>query len=432
MSKELIVPRPSVARRKRVPSLVDRLARSLALRALQRIEVGRLTVREPGEVQTYGDPTADELTLRVRHPRFWRSVAFGGSLGAGEAYIRGDWSTDNLTGLIRLLAANEAAVEQMNGGWRGVAASTARLYHRGRANTTRGSRRNIVAHYDLSNEFYGLFLDPTLTYSCGVFERADSTMQEASLAKLERACRKLRLRADDHVLEIGSGWGSFALYAARHYGCRVTTTTISDAQHRLVRQRIDASGLANRVTLLKQDYRALDGQYDKLVSIEMIEAVGHEYFDTFFRCCSRLLKRDGLMVLQAITMAERYYEHARRDVDFIKRYIFPGSCIPSIGAMLGAVQRSSDLQPTHIEDFGTHYARTLEIWRRAFLSNVEEVRRLGFDDAFIRMWEYYLSYCEAGFRERTTGVAQIVLAKPGHRDVQSVPAMTELERGVGA
>jgi len=275
-----------------------------------------------------------------------------------------------------------------------------------------GSRKNILAHYDLGNDFYALFLDETMTYSCAIFEQENSSLKQASEAKYDRICRKLQLAAGDRVIEIGTGWGGFAVHAARNYGVQVTTTTISDEQHQFARQRIKAAGLEDRITLLKKDYRDLSGKFDKLVSIEMIEAVGHQYLPIFFRTCSRLLKDDGIMALQAITIGDQIFDRHKRTVDFIKRYIFPGSCIPSITAISIALAKATDLRLVHLEDITPHYARTLREWRRRFFTNIKKVRALGFSDTFVRMWEYYLCYCEGGFAERYLGDVQMLFVKP--------------------
>jgi cyclopropane-fatty-acyl-phospholipid synthase len=298
------------------------------------------------------------------------------------------------------------------------------LAHRARRNTVAGSRRNIKAHYDLGNEFYRLFLDDTLTYSCGIFEREESSLREASVAKYDRICRKLALSPADRVLEIGTGWGGFAIHAAAQCGCRVTTTTISDRQHELAAERIAAAGLADRITLLKTDYRDLTGTFDALVSIEMIEAVGHHFLDDFFRVCGRRLKPDGQMLLQAITIRDQVFDWHKRNVDFIKRYIFPGSCIPSIAAISDAVARATDLRMVHLEDITTHYATTLRRWRENFFANLDQVKALGFPDAFIRMWEFYLCYCEGGFAERYLGDVQVLFTKPMCRREPILPALT--------
>jgi len=283
--------------------------------------------------------------------------------------------------------------------------------HALRRNSRAGSRRNISAHYDLGNEFFALFLDETLMYSCALFERPDMSLAEASTAKLDAICRKLQLAPGQRVLEIGTGWGGFALHAAREYGCHVTTTTISPSQHRLATERVRAAGLESRVDVLLQDYRDLRGTFDRLVSIEMIEAIGHRQYGEFFRRAAERLAPDGRMVLQSITIADAHFAAARDDVDFIKRYIFPGCCIPSVGALCGAMAASSDLRLVHLDDIGLHYATTLRHWRTRFLANVERVKAMGYPDEFVRMWEFYLAYCEAGFAERTLGDVQMVLTR---------------------
>ncbi|HSW51639.1 MAG TPA: cyclopropane-fatty-acyl-phospholipid synthase family protein, partial [Sulfuricaulis sp.] len=307
-----------------------------------------------------------------------------------------------------------------------LTAPARKLFHWMNRNSRTGSRRNIAAHYDLGNEFFRLMLDETLMYSSAVFERPDMTLAEAQRARLDRICRKLALGPRDHVLEIGTGWGGFALHAATHYGCRVTTTTISREQYALAQERIAQAGLSDRVTVLLEDYRDLRGEYDKLVSIEMIEAVGHEYYETFFARCSALLKPDGLMLLQAITIADQRYEAARKSVDFIQRYIFPGSCIPSVSVMAQAVARATDMKLLHLEDIGPHYATTLRHWRERLYANADAVRQLDLSEEFLRMWEFYLCYCEGGFAERALGDVQLLLAKPQNRLPLSIPELATL------
>jgi cyclopropane-fatty-acyl-phospholipid synthase len=282
-------------------------------------------------------------------------------------------------------------------------------------NTEQGSRKNIAAHYDLGNDMFQLFLDPTMMYSSAIFARDDMALEQASLHKLERICQKLQLSPADHVVEIGTGWGGFAMYAASHYGCKVTTTTISQAQYDLAQQRVAAAGLGDKINILLTDYRELEGQYDKLVSIEMIEAVGYQFYDTYFAQCARLLKPEGMMLLQAITIADQRYDAARRSVDFIQRYIFPGSCIPSVTAMLQSITRATDMRLFDLEDIGPHYARTLAEWRHNFFRNEAAIRALGYPDEFIRMWEFYLCYCEGGFAERALGDVHMLLVKPENR-----------------
>ena len=296
-----------------------------------------------------------------------------------------------------------------------------KAYHWARKNTRVGSRKNILAHYDLGNEFYRLFLDPTMTYSCGIFESELSTMEEASVAKYDRICKKLRLTPGDRVVEIGTGWGGFVQHAVQNYDVHVTTTTISDEQYRLAAELFKKAGIQDRVTLLKEDYRNLKGQFDKLVSIEMIEAVGHHYFDTFFRTCSKLLHDKGMMLLQAITIRDQEFKRYIRTVDFIKRYIFPGGCVTSVAAMLASIARVTDLRIFHLEDITPHYARTLREWRKRFFDNTQKVRALNFPETFIRMWDYYLCYCEGGFTERYIGNVQMLLTKPRCRRASLLP-----------
>jgi cyclopropane-fatty-acyl-phospholipid synthase len=391
-----------------------RLAERLVRSRLARLEHGIL--RLAGE--TYGTHTARcalEARVEVHDARFWSEVAWGGSVGAGEAYMLGYWSANDLAAALRIFAVNTVAMDELETGLARLSAPLRTLLHWTARNTRRGSRRNIAAHYDLGNDFFRLFLDPTMMYSSAVFERAGMTLEEASIAKLERICRRLELRPGDRVIEIGSGWGGFALYAASRYGCHVTTTTISEEQYALARERVRAAALQDRITIIKRDYRDLRGRYDKLVSIEMIEAVGHQYFDTFFGKCSALLKDDGRMLLQAITIADQRYESACKSVDFIKRYIFPGCCIPSVAALTGAAARASDLRLVRLDDIGPHYATTLRMWRENLMRNLEAVRALGYPDEFIRMWEFYFCYCEAGFAERALGDVQALFVKPGAR-----------------
>jgi cyclopropane-fatty-acyl-phospholipid synthase len=402
----------------RPASAWDAFARRAVLPRLERIRDGRLEVEEEGRVRVFGSPSAalpGPVRLRVRDPRFWRSAAFGGSVGAGESYALGYWDAEPLTGLVRLFARNRGALQGLDGGWARLLAPLRTLAHALQRNTRAGSLRNIAAHYDLGNDFYRLFLDPSMMYSCAVFERPDATLEEASRAKLDRVCRKLDLGPGDHVLEIGCGWGGFAVHAAASTGCRVTATTISEAQHAFAVERVGRLGLSDRVTILRRDYRELEGRYSRLVSIEMIEAVGWQFYDEFFRTCSARLADDGLMLLQGITIRDHEYERAKRDVDFIKRCIFPGSCIPSVSALLGSMARASDLVLVHHEEIGPHYARTLLHWRERFRAAEGDLERMGFGEPFRRLWEFYLCYCEGGFLERSIGDAQLLMAKPGNR-----------------
>ena len=374
-----------------------------------------------------GSSFARAITIHVRDPGFYRAVAANGSVGAGESYMDGHWTCDDLVGLVQLLVRNRAMLDRMETGWARLGGMAMRGLHALRANTRDGASRNIAAHYDLGNEFFSLFLSEDLMYSSAMYAGVDDTLEQASARKLDRICEKLRLQPGDRVVEIGTGWGGFALHAARHYGCHVTTTTISREQHALAESRVADAGLQDRVTLLLEDYRDLQGQYDKLVSIEMIEAIGAPFLDTYFGKLGSLLKPDGLALVQAITIEDHRYASALRSVDFIKRHVFPGSFIPSIAAMLDSKARSTDLALVQLEDFGSSYARTLQAWRERFMARLPEVRAQRFDERFVRMWEFYLAYCEGGFRERSIGVAQLLMAKPGSRNAEFVAGLSGIE-----
>ena len=400
------------------PHFLDGLAARALRDRLARIRHGSIHLVHDGSEARYGNagaPGGLQATVQVHDARFWSEVAFGGTIGAGEAYMQGYWSSDDLTALVRILLRNRDVLDGMETGLARLTAPVHRWLHWLNRNTRSGARRNIAAHYDLGNDFFRLFLDPTLMYSCAIFEAPDMTLEQAQIARLERICRKLALGPGDHLLEVGTGWGSMAIHAASRHGCRVTTTTISREQYELASERIAAAGVADRVTLLLEDYRELRGRYDKLVSIEMIEAVGHQYYDLFFSQCAKLLRHDGLMLLQAITIADQRYDAARRSVDFIQRHIFPGSTIPSVTAMLASTTRATDMRLVHLEDIGPHYAATLRAWRENLLANLDAVRALGYPEPFIRMWEFYLCYCEGGFAERALGDVQMLLARPGNR-----------------
>jgi cyclopropane-fatty-acyl-phospholipid synthase len=391
---------------------VNRLARRLVLRNLQELQGGTIQLVDSTGSTTLGQGGDLECAMRVHNPAFFRHAVMGGSLSVAESYLRGEWDCDDLTAFFRIFVRNIETADKIDRGLSRIAKLVNRLYHAWHINSKSGSRRNIHAHYDLGNDFFRLMLDETMAYSSGIFTAPDSTLRDASLEKMDRICRKLDLQPGDHLLEIGTGWGGLAVHAASQFGCRVTTTTISQQQFDVAWRRIDEAGLSDRVTLLFQDYRDLTGQYDKLVSVEMIEAVGHRYFDTYFRKCSELLKPDGTFVLQGIVMPDRRYAKYLRSVDFIQRYVFPGGCLPSVGAMLDSMGRATDLRFVHAEDFGTHYAQTLREWRQRFHDRLDDVRQMGFPERFIRMWNYYLGYCEAAFDERFTGVVQIQFDKP--------------------
>lgn len=402
---------------------LDRFLRQRMQQQLAGFGHGQLVIQDAlGTLQLGQADSGPSVTLQIHDPGFYRALATHGSVGAGQAYMDGLWQCSDLVALIQLLVRNRDLLDGMETGSARLGGLAMKALHALRRNTREGSRRNIAAHYDLGNAFFGLFLSPDLMYSSACWEGAEDTLEAASRRKLDLICRKLALGPDDHVLEIGTGWGGFALHAARHYGCRVTTTTISREQHDLAAQRIAEAGLGGRITLLQSDYRDLSGQYDKLVSIEMIEAVGADFQDSYFGQIGRLLKPDGLALVQAITIEDHRYEQALKSVDFIKRHVFPGCFIPSINAMLASKTRSSDLALVALEDFGLSYARTLQAWRERFLAQLPAVRAQGFDERFIRLWEFYLAYCEGGFRERSIGVSHLVMAKPGWRPATVEPA----------
>ncbi|OEZ00503.1 MULTISPECIES: cyclopropane-fatty-acyl-phospholipid synthase family protein [Stenotrophomonas] len=400
------------------PSALEAFLRRRLLTQLAPLQGGRLHLRDALGDVSLGDADADaplQVTVWVDNPAFYRAVAAQGSVGAGEAYIAGHWRCDNLVALVQLLVGNRALLDGMERGPARLGGWLLQGWNHLRRNTREGSRRNIAAHYDLGNAFFSLFLSSDLMYSSALYAVAGDTLEAASQRKLARICEQLQLQPGDRVIEIGTGWGGFALYAARHHGCHVTTTTISREQYALATERVARAGLQDKVTVLLNDYRDLDGQYDKLVSIEMIEAIGAQYLDTYFATLGRLLKPEGLALLQAITIEDHRYLQALGSVDYIKRFVFPGSFIPSLSAMLAAKTRSSDLQLIGQHDFGQSYALTLRAWRRRFLSQLPAVRAQGFDERFIRLWEFYLAYCEGGFLERSIGVSQLLFARPGYR-----------------
>jgi cyclopropane-fatty-acyl-phospholipid synthase len=328
--------------------------------------------------------------------------------------MQGAWDCDDLVSLMRIMARNRDLVDGMERGLARLSRPLQKFFHWVNRNTRRGAERNIAAHYDLGNDFFQLWLDKSMMYSCAIFDHAGATLAEAQETRLERVCQLLELHPEDHLVEIGSGWGSLAIHAASRYGCRVTTTTISRQQYELARQRIVAAGLENRVTVLLEDYRDLTGTYDKLVSLEMVEAIGHEQHEEYFAQCARLLRSGGRMLIQAITIEDERFEQYRKDVDFIQRYIFPGSCLPSVKVMREIIESQGQMEISSIEDIGLHYATTLNRWRQNFFGRLAEVRALGYPEEFIRMWEFYLCYCEGGFLERTISDVLLVAERnPG-------------------
>ena len=391
-----------------------RMARTLMQKKLARLDVGTIAIHDAEGSWSSNPASPADITLDVHDFRFYTDVLIAGSNGAASAYRDGYWSCSNLCKLFRIMQKNQQSTDSINGGFAALGNWWLTRRHQQRSNTQSGSKNNISAHYDLGNEMFELFLDPSMTYSSGIFLQDDATMEQASFEKLDRICRKLNLGPNDRVIEIGTGWGSFAMHAAKHYGCHVTTTTISQQQFDLASERIREAGLQERIDIRLDDYRKLNGEFDKLVSIEMIEAVGDEFLPDYFAQCSSLLKADGQMLIQAITMPDNRYAGYLKNSDFIQQFIFPGSCVPSLTAIMNAVSQASDLKVNHIEDFALDYAQTLRLWLEQFMSRLDQVKQLGYSDDFIRLWEYYLCYCEAGFRERHTGVLQILFNKPGY------------------
>ncbi|MGD2053628.1 MAG: cyclopropane-fatty-acyl-phospholipid synthase family protein [Gammaproteobacteria bacterium] len=413
-----IVPLPSSLISEDNPALITRLARKLVHNQLSKIKTGEIVVRENHNEYYFGRVTDDfpvRVYIDVIHTSLYTDVAFGGSSGSGEAYMKGSWRCSDLIGLVRIFLRNREVMDTMDYGITRLKGPVHKIMHLFNRNTRSGSRKNISAHYDIGNELFKLFLDDTMMYSSAYYEKADMSLDEAAVAKLDLVCRKLELDSTDHLLEIGTGWGGLAIHAARNYDCKVTTTTISDEQYRLAVEKVRQQGLDHKIKVVKQDYRDLSGQFDKLVSIEMIEAIGHQYMSTYFKKCSSLLKPDGMMLIQAITIRDQFYKSALKDVDFIKKFIFPGGFLPSVTAMSEVISKVSDMKIFHLQDIGPHYARTLSHWRERFFNKLDEIRDLGYSDEFIRLWEYYFCYCEGGFIERDIGTVQMLLAKPGNR-----------------
>ena len=387
-------------------------AKRLFLSMLERLQGGALELVLPDRTFSFGDVRSElSAQLVVHRERFFARALLGGDTAIGEAYMDGDWSTPDLVTLMQLAVRNLAQLEKSSTFFSSFSHFADRLRHRLRANTVEGSRRNIHAHYDLSNEFFRLFLDESMVYSCAWYETAEDSLETAQFQKLDRICRKLELQPKDSVLEIGTGWGAFALHAARNYGCQVTTTTISQQQHEYARVLFDAADKDRRIELLLKDYRDLSGSFDKIVSIEMFEAVGFEHYDDFFRVCDRLLKPDGSLLLQTISMNEQRFLQYVKQSDWIQKYIFPGAQLASLRGVLESLARATRLSLFHAEDMGVHYARTLAAWRERFLARIAEVKALGFDDRFIRMWDYYLAFCEGAFLERHISDFQLLLTK---------------------
>jgi len=400
------------------PVFFENLFRKKLINRLEKLPQGHLVIEDADSAYSCGQiDQASNITARmtIHDPSAYRDIALGGSLGAAEAYMLGKWTTPDLVALVRLMSINIDFLNQMDESKFLLQRLTDKVYHWLNRNTQSRSKQNISAHYDLSNEFFELFLDPTMMYSSAVFADDSIQLDEAAVYKLDLICLKLELKPSDHLLEIGTGWGGLAIHAAQHYGCRVTTTTISLEQFNAATERVKQAGLEDRITVLFEDYRNLKGSFDKLVSIEMIEAVGPQFYKEYFQGCSSLLKANGLMLLQAITIPAQRYEYALKSVDFIQRYIFPGGSLPSNEVILSSVKKHSDLEMVGMQEIGEDYGKTLDIWRQRFNSKLDQVRKLGFDEIFIRMWDYYLCYCQGAFEERVIGTSQLLFAKPEWR-----------------
>jgi len=414
-SKQNVVSKNLSSIQKPNKSITQRLAKAMVIKQFSKLTKGQLIVNENGNNYIFGSKNNDfpvSATINVLSNEMYSEIAAKGLNGAAEAFVKGLWSSDDLTRLIRIFVRNREAANQIEGGVAKLANGLFYLQHSLKRNNNKGSLRNISAHYDLGNDLFETFLDNTKMYSCAIFENENSSLEQASINKIERICKKLALSSNDHVLEIGTGWGGFAIFAAKNFGCKITTTTISQKQYEYTLKKVKALGLQDKISVLKKDYRDLTGKYNKLISIEMIEAVGHHYYHDFFRKCNQLLIPDGRMLLQSIIITDYLYEEAKQFSDFIKTYIFPGSCIPSISKLCESSAKATDMRLFHLEDITPHYAKTLNHWRSHFMNNVQKIRDLGFSEEFIRLWNFYFCYCEGGFIERQIGAVQMLFTKP--------------------
>ena len=395
---------------------MNHLYKKIILQRLSQIKDAHIIIKDGKSINKYGKPGNLSAKINILDTAFYKNIILGGTIGASESFIRGEWSSPNLTNVIRVLARNTEAQDKLENLFTLLSQPFLKVMHKLNENSVRGSKKNISRHYDLSNDFFSLFLDKNMMYSSAIYKSRKTSLEDASTNKLDVICKKLNLKKTDHVIEIGTGWGGFAIYAAKNYGCKVTTTTISIEQYKFAKQKIKEAGLGKKIKVLLKDYRLLKGQYDKLVSIEMIEAVGYQFYDEYFKIIGQLLKNDGEALIQAITIKDQRYSKAIQSVDFIQKYIFPGSCIPSITAIQNSLTSSTDLVINDIRDIGHHYARTLADWRKRFLKNKQEIRKLGFDDKFLRMWLFYFAYCEGGFEERVISDIHLHITKPGYRN----------------
>jgi cyclopropane-fatty-acyl-phospholipid synthase len=402
------------------PTLLKRdWSREVALKFLVKLKDCCLKLSEPdGQVFFFGDPNAElQGVINIRNMAFYSRLLKGGSVAAGESYMDGEWDSPDLTMLIRVAARNNDLLDRFESGMAWVHTLSNKMFHNYRTNDLKTARKNIAAHYDIGNDLYRCFLDSEMLYSSAIYQARSDSLEMAQAQKMERICKKLQLTAKDHLLEIGSGWGALAIYAAKHYGCKVTTTTISEEQYELASRRIQEAGLQDNITLLKQDYRELTGLFDKIVSVEMIEAVGEKYLATFIRQCQRLLKPNGLIMLQLITIADQRYSSYKHSVDFIQRYIFPGGFLPSVSHLLHLTTTHSDFVVRDLYDMGIDYAYTLADWHQRFNAQGDQLRARGYDERFMRMWRFYLSYCEGGFLERNISAVQLLFSRPEFRGI---------------
>jgi len=399
-----------------IRNYINKLARNIVSHQLAKIHHGQLLITENKKVSVFGTRNRIRADIKVLNPNFYAYILFGGSIGAAESYMRGDWRSKNLTDVIRLMAVNSAAMDSMEGSYKVLLQPLLKIIHYLNKNTVAGSKKNIVRHYDLSNDFFALFLDTSMMYSSAIYANTKMNLEEAAINKIKIICEKLKLKSTDRLVEIGSGWGGFAIYAAQNYGCHVTTTTISEQQFLYVKNKIKQLKLSKKITLVKKDYRQLTGKYNKLVSIEMIEAVGHHFYDTYFSKIATLLTDDGDALIQAITIRDQRYKAALKSVDFIQKYIFPGSTIPSVTSMQESLTRATDMTIFDIQDIGSDYARTLNAWKIKFVANKARIKELGFDAEFMRMWFFYFCYCEGGFKEKVISDIHLHLTKPLYRN----------------
>ncbi len=399
-------------------NILSSFFKNAVIKKFKHLKYGYIKIDDQGKVHTFGDAKSEsKVNVKIHSSEFYVFLGSGGVMGVAESYMLGHWSADNLVLLLQLVLKNKNILLTLDSGFAKLLSPINKIVHWSKQNTLKGSKKNILAHYDLSNEFYKLWLDPSMTYSCGYFTNPSVSLEDASKEKIDRICRKLKLNKDDRVLEIGTGWGSFSVHAAKNYGCKINSVTISDAQYQYACRLVKENGLESQIQIFNQDYRKIKGKYNKIVSIEMIEAVGHQFIPEYFSKISSLLKQDGLVAIQGITYNDQNFEKYKNSVDFIKKYIFPGSCLISIAQISDVIKNYTDLALVDMEDITKHYAETLFRWKENFMNVIPEVKEMGFSEAFIKMWEFYFVFCEAGFRERNIGDVQLIFSKSGARNI---------------